>query len=355
MNDSPGAAGRPGRDPGGRDVVRARAGGGREPARGRPGQGLDRGRGAAAAAEVRPERAGRREGGARLEAVLQALRDYMQIVLVVAAVVSLLIGECGTAIGLALLTLFNAWLGYHQEGKAEAAAAHLGQMMKSVAKVRRDGVIAEIPADQIVPGDIVVVDAGDRVPADGRVILAATLQVEEGALTGESVAVEKDTGPSPARRRHRRPPQHGLHEHQRHPRSRRDPRHHDGDGLRGRAHRPHAGRAEGGEDPAHQAGRPAHDLHHHRGPVRVRGHRGDGPRPGRVLRGAVRHRRRAGGRLHPRCSAGGRHHDPVGRVGQHGQEERHHEVPAGGGDARLHLGDQLRQDRHADAQPDDRP
>ena len=120
-------------------------------------------------------------------------RDYMQIVLVVAAVVSLLIDEYGTAIGLAVLTLFNAWLGYHQEGKAEAAAASLGQMMKSVAKVRRDGDIEEIPAEQIVPGDIVVVDAGDRVPADGRIILAATLQIEEGALTGESVAVEKDT------------------------------------------------------------------------------------------------------------------------------------------------------------------
>ena len=65
--------------------------------------------------------------------------------------------------------------------------------MKSMAKVRRDGEMAEIPAEQIVPGDIVVVDAGDRVPADGRVILAATLQIEEGALTGESVAVEKDT------------------------------------------------------------------------------------------------------------------------------------------------------------------
>ena len=123
---------------------------------------------------------------------LKHYRDYMQIVLVAAALVSLLIHEYGTAMGLAVLTLFNAWLGYHQEGKAEAAAAALGTMMKSVAKVRRDGEIAEIPAEEIVPGDIVVVDAGDRVPADGRVVLAATLQIEEGALTGESVAVEKD-------------------------------------------------------------------------------------------------------------------------------------------------------------------
>ena len=65
--------------------------------------------------------------------------------------------------------------------------------MKTVAKVRRDGEVVEVPADQIVPGDIVLVDAGDRVPADGRVIVAATLQIEEGALTGESVAVEKST------------------------------------------------------------------------------------------------------------------------------------------------------------------
>ncbi|GAA2036746.1 cation-transporting P-type ATPase [Terrabacter terrae] len=120
-------------------------------------------------------------------------RDYMQIVLVVAAAVSLLIGEWGTAVGLALLTLFNAWLGYHQEGKAHAAAAALGAMLQAVAKVRRGGSVLEVPAQDIVPGDVVLVDAGDRVPADGRVIVAATLEVEEGALTGESLAVEKST------------------------------------------------------------------------------------------------------------------------------------------------------------------
>ena len=66
-------------------------------------------------------------------------------------------------------------------------------MMKAVAKVRRDGEVIEIAAEELVPGDIVLVDAGDRVPADGRVFVAATLQIEEGALTGESVAVEKST------------------------------------------------------------------------------------------------------------------------------------------------------------------
>ncbi len=136
-----------------------------------------------ALAEAKPEPTWRR--------FAKQYKEYMQIVLVGAAVVSLLIGEYVTFVGLLLLTLFNAWLGYNQEGKAEAAAAALGKMMKAVAKVRRDGDINELAADQIVPGDIVLVDAGDRVPADGRVIVAATLQIEEGALTGESVAVEK--------------------------------------------------------------------------------------------------------------------------------------------------------------------
>jgi len=136
-------------------------------------------------AEVKPESAWTK--------FFKHYRDYMQIVLVGAALVSLLIGEFRTAVGLTVLTLFNAWLGYRQESKAEAAAASLGSMMKAVAKVRRDGDVTEVPADQLVPGDIVVVDAGDRVPADGRVLVAATLQVEEGALTGESVAVEKDS------------------------------------------------------------------------------------------------------------------------------------------------------------------
>ena len=184
---------RVGRDRSGPDLVRARPAEVRSRARGRPGKGLSEAEaqqrlqqyGPNALAAAKPEPVWKR--------FLKHYPDYMQIVLVVAAVVSLLIGEYGTCVGLAVLTLFNAWLGYHQEGKAEAAAAALGKMMKAIAKVRRDGQVAEVAADQIVPGDIVVVDAGDRVPADGRVILAATLQIEEGALTGESVAVEKST------------------------------------------------------------------------------------------------------------------------------------------------------------------
>jgi P-type Ca2+ transporter type 2C len=124
---------------------------------------------------------------------LEQYTSYMQIVLVIAAIVSLFIAEYSTFVLLILLTIFIAALGFHQEAKATASVAALNKMMKIVAKVRRDGGIIPIEADQIVPGDIVIVDAGDRIPADGRVMVAANLQIEESALTGESTAVEKNS------------------------------------------------------------------------------------------------------------------------------------------------------------------
>ena len=122
---------------------------------------------------------------------LEQYKSYMQIVLVIAAFVSLYIQEYHTFLLLLILTVFNASLGYRQEAKAAASVAALNKMMKTVAKVRRDGEITQVEAEEIVPGDIVIVDAGDRVPADGRIILAANLQIEESALTGESTPVEK--------------------------------------------------------------------------------------------------------------------------------------------------------------------
>ncbi|SDO03771.1 Ca2+-transporting ATPase [Streptomyces sp. cf386] len=125
---------------------------------------------------------------------LQQYRSYMQIVLVVAAVVSLLIKEWTTAILLIVLTLLNAVVGLRQEGKAESAMNALQSMMKATARVRRDGTEAEIPAEQLVVGDIVLIAAGDQVAADGRIIEASALQIDESALTGESVPAAKDAG-----------------------------------------------------------------------------------------------------------------------------------------------------------------
>lgn len=119
-------------------------------------------------------------------------RSYMQIVLVVAAVVSLAIAEWSTAILLVLLTLLNAVVGLRQEGKAESAMNALQSMLTATARVRRDGTESEIPAEQVVVGDVLHISAGDQVPADGRIIEAHALQIDESALTGESVPASKD-------------------------------------------------------------------------------------------------------------------------------------------------------------------
>jgi len=118
--------------------------------------------------------------------------DPMQIVLVVAGVICLFLpGQFYTGVFLILLTLFNAWMAMNQEGKAEASASALQSMMVVKAKVRRNGELAEIPMDQLVPGDIVNIEAGDLVPADARILTAATLEIDESALTGESVPTPK--------------------------------------------------------------------------------------------------------------------------------------------------------------------
>ncbi|WP_327243453.1 cation-translocating P-type ATPase [Streptomyces sp. NBC_01320] len=124
-------------------------------------------------------------------------RSYMQIILVAAALVSFLIKQWSTAILLVLLTLLNAVVGLRQQGKAESAMNALKSMMKATARVRRDGTESEIPAEQLVAGDIVLIAAGDQVPADGRIIEANALQIDESALTGESVPAAKDAGTLP--------------------------------------------------------------------------------------------------------------------------------------------------------------
>jgi Ca2+-transporting ATPase len=118
--------------------------------------------------------------------------DPMQIVLLIAGIICLFLpGQFWTGVFLLLLTAFNAWMAMNQEGKAEASASALQSMMVVKAKVRRDGDLVELPMDQLVPGDIVNVEAGDLVPADSRILSAATLEIDESALTGESVPTPK--------------------------------------------------------------------------------------------------------------------------------------------------------------------
>ncbi len=128
-------------------------------------------------------------------AFLNQYKDPMQIVLLAAAIVSLIIQQWSTAFILIILTLFNALLALRQEGKAEASVAALQKMLIVKSKVRRNGQVIELPAEQLVPGDIVVLEAGDKVPADGKIIRAATLEIDESALTGESAPVPKQIEP----------------------------------------------------------------------------------------------------------------------------------------------------------------
>jgi len=122
---------------------------------------------------------------------LDQYRSYMQIILLAAAIVSLAIKEWSTGVLLILITVLNAVVGLRQEGKAQSAMNALQAMVKATARVRRDGTEAEIPAEEVVVGDVVVLAAGDDVPADGRIIQATSLQIDEAALTGESVPVSK--------------------------------------------------------------------------------------------------------------------------------------------------------------------
>jgi Ca2+-transporting ATPase len=138
--------------------------------------------------------AGQTESGYR--AFLRQYEDFMQVVLLVAATVNQIVtGETGTTVVLAGLTVFNAVIGLRQEAKAEESVKALASMMRTVARVRRDGQSVEIDADGLVPGDVVLVEAGNRVPADARVYVAASLEIEEAALTGESLPVGKSVEP----------------------------------------------------------------------------------------------------------------------------------------------------------------
>src|SRR4051794_1411653 len=131
-------------------------------------------------------------------AFLRQYEDFMQLILLGAALVNQLVtGDAGTTVVLAGLTVFNAVIGLRQESKAEESVKALSQMMKTIARVRRDGQAIEIDAGELVPGDVVLMEAGNRVPADGRVSLAATLEIEEAALTGESLPVGKTAEPVP--------------------------------------------------------------------------------------------------------------------------------------------------------------
>ncbi|HEX1948540.1 TPA: HAD-IC family P-type ATPase, partial [Streptococcus pneumoniae] len=126
---------------------------------------------------------------------IEQFKDLMIIILVAAAILSVVTSggeDIADAIIILAVVIINAAFGVYQEGKAEEAIEALKSMSSPVARVLRDGHMAEIDSKELVPGDIVALEAGDVVPADLRLLEANSLKIEEAALTGESVPVEKD-------------------------------------------------------------------------------------------------------------------------------------------------------------------
>ena len=129
--------------------------------------------------------------------LLEQFQNVLIIILLVATVLSAFLGHGVEAIAIAVIVLFAVVLGFVQEFRAERAIEALRRMAAPTATVLRDGQELEVPARDLVPGDVILLRAGDRVPADVRLVESVNLQVEEAALTGESVPVEKHAEPLP--------------------------------------------------------------------------------------------------------------------------------------------------------------
>lgn len=124
---------------------------------------------------------------------IDQFRNVLVMVLLGAVVLAAAIGDIKDAVVILIVVVFNAALGFYQEHRAEATLAALKKMLAQHARVRRGGRVLEIPAEELVPGDLVLLEAGDRIPADGRVLVSHNAEVAEAALTGESHAVGKHT------------------------------------------------------------------------------------------------------------------------------------------------------------------
>ncbi len=147
------------------------------------------------------------EKGAKspLAIFLEQFKDIMVIILIVAALASAVLGEIEEVIIIMAIVALNAIIGFSQEYRAEQAIAALKKLAVPSVSAIRDGRLSEISARLLVPGDIVKLETGDLIPADGRVVESVNLRVEEAALTGESEPISKRTGALAARDGHAPP------------------------------------------------------------------------------------------------------------------------------------------------------
>ncbi|MFS8666142.1 MAG: HAD-IC family P-type ATPase, partial [Limnochordales bacterium] len=139
-----------------------------------------------------PNRLAEADGVAPWSLLAKQFQDFMVLVLLGAALVSALLGELLDAAAILVIVLLNGGLGFLQEYRAERSLKALRELAAPTARVIRDGVEQVVPAADLVPGDVVLLFDGDRVPADGRLLEAHALAVDEAPLTGESAPVAKD-------------------------------------------------------------------------------------------------------------------------------------------------------------------
>lgn len=130
-----------------------------------------------------------------IELFIDQFRDFMIMVLMAATIISGLMGEVEDAVTILAIVLLNAFLGFIQEFRAERSLQALKELTAPEARVIRDGKVSFVKAKDLVPGDLVLLEAGDRIPADGRVMESQNLEVDESLLTGESLPVEKNIRP----------------------------------------------------------------------------------------------------------------------------------------------------------------
>jgi Ca2+-transporting ATPase len=163
-----------------------------------PHRGLSEAEAARRLAKYGPNALAERGARGRWRILAEQFRATMVVVLAVAAAVSFLLGELGDGLAILAILVLNALLGFSQEYRAERAVAALKELAVPRVRVRRDGRVWEASARDLVPGDVVLLEAGNLVPADGRLIEAHSLKTQEAVLTGESEPVEKDPTALPA-------------------------------------------------------------------------------------------------------------------------------------------------------------
>jgi len=156
-----------------------------------PGRGLSSQEAKARLEKYGPNELAQQKGPSIFQMFLEQLKDYMVIILLIASVISIFVGEITDSLIIIAIVIINACLGVYQEYRASQALEALKKLSAPNAKVLRDGEPVTIPSRELVPGDVVILETGDYMPADLRLLSTVNLKVEEAALTGESVPVEK--------------------------------------------------------------------------------------------------------------------------------------------------------------------